>query len=68
MWPIILILKVLILKYSQHFLFWQTKDFCLLPMYFRLEEFFFFFDVKKSSDLQYMDLPRIGSYMGSADT
>ena len=27
-----------------------------------------FFYVKKSSDLQQMDLPRTGSYMGSADT
>ena len=26
--------------------------------------FLFFLDVKKSSDLQHMDLPRIGSYMG----
>ena len=24
-------------KYSQLFLFWQTKDFCLLPMYCRLD-------------------------------
>ena len=28
----------------------------------------FFFMLKKSSDLQHMDLPRTGSYMGSADT
>ena len=27
-----------------------------------------FFMLKKSSDLQHMDLPRTGSYMGSADT
>ena len=45
--------------------FWQTRDFCLLPMYCRLEDFFM---LKKSSDLQHMDLPRSGSYMGSADT
>ena len=53
------------------FLFWQTKDFCLLPIYCRLEFFLFFFfcfDVKKPSDLQYMDRQRNGSYMGSADT
>ena len=34
-------------------------------MYYRLEDFF---NVKKSSDLQHMDLPRTGPYMGSADT
>ena len=68
MWPIILILIEFIWKYLQLSLsvFWQTKDFCLLPMYCRLEDFVF--DVKKASDLQHMDLPRTGSYMGSADT
>ena len=34
----------------------------------RLEDFFFFLMLKKSSDLQHMDIPRTGSYMGSADT
>ena len=31
--------------------FWQTRDFCLLPMYCRLEGVFFM--LKKSSDLQH---------------
>ena len=38
-----------------------TKDFCLLSMYCRLEDFFLM--LKKSSDLQHMDVPR-----SSADT
>ena len=46
--------------------FRQTKDFCLLPIYCRLDDIFFM--LKKSSDLHHMDLPRTGSYMGSADT
>ena len=57
--------KSVYLKIFKLFLFWQTKDFCLLPMYCRLKDFFM---LKKFSDLQHMDLPRTGSYMGSADT
>ena len=37
-----------------------------LPMYCRLEDFFFL--LKTTSDLQHMNLPRTGSYMGLADT
>ena len=48
------------------FFFLETIDFCLLPMYCRLEDFFFLM-FKKSSDLQHMDLPRTGSYMGSTE-
>ena len=54
---------------SQLFLFWQTKDLSFYQCIVDLR--IFFFDVKKSSALQHMDLPvvlRTGSYIGSTDT
>ena len=52
------------------FFFGKLKTFvfyqCIIDL--RIIYFFFFFMLNKSSDLQHMDLPRTGSYMGSADT
>ena len=43
----------------------QTEDFCILPMYCRLEDFFYV--VKKSSDLQHIVWPGTVPNLGMAD-
>ena len=65
MWQIVFILIEFIENIHSSLFSGKLKNFVFCQCIVDLR---IFFNIKKSSDLQHMDLPRTGSYMDSADT